>query len=129
MKTAVHILNRVPSKAIPKTPYELWVGRKSTLNYLHVWGCLAEAKNFNTQINKLDSKTISSNFIGYPKKSKGFRFCFHGQGFKIVETRHAVLLENEYFSRRIELKKLTSNEVSTPIMEYGVTQEVSCNGK
>ena len=97
------------------------MGRKPALNYLHVWGCLAEAKNFNTQINKLDSKTISSNFIGYPKKSKGFRFCFHGQGFKIVETRHAVFLENEYFSGRIELKKLTSNEVSTPMMEYGVT--------
>ena len=38
-----------------------------------------------------------------------------------------MLLENEYFSRRIELKKLTSNEVSTPMMEYGVTQEVSHN--
>lgn len=36
LKTAVHILNRVPSKVVPKTPYELWVDRKSTLNYLHV---------------------------------------------------------------------------------------------
>ena len=36
LKTVVHILNRVPSKVVPKTPYELWVGRKSTLNYLHV---------------------------------------------------------------------------------------------
>ena len=32
----VHILNRVPSKDVPKTPYELWVGRKPNLNYLHV---------------------------------------------------------------------------------------------
>ena len=38
LKTAVHILNRVPTKAAPKTHYELWVGRKSTLNYLHIWG-------------------------------------------------------------------------------------------
>ena len=36
LKTIVHILNRVPSKVVPKTPYELWVGRKLTLNYLHV---------------------------------------------------------------------------------------------
>ena len=49
LKTAIHILNRVPSKVVPKTPYELWVGRKPTLNYLHVWGCLAEAKIFNPQ--------------------------------------------------------------------------------
>lgn len=127
LKTAVHILNRAPSKVVPKTPYELWVGRKPTLNYLHVWGCPAEAKIFNPQIKKLDSKTISCNFIGYPERSKGFRFYCHGQGPKIVETRHAVFLENEYFSGRTELKKLTSNEVSTPMMEYGVTQEVSCN--
>ena len=64
LKTAVHILNRVPSKDVPKTPYELWVGRKLTLNYLHVWGCPVEAKIFNPQIKKLDSKTISCNFIG-----------------------------------------------------------------
>jgi transposase InsO family protein len=36
IKTAVHILNRVPSKSVPKTPYEMWIGRKPTLNYLHV---------------------------------------------------------------------------------------------
>jgi hypothetical protein len=47
LKTAIHILNRVPSKAIPKTPYELWTGTKPTLNYLHVWGCPAEANVFN----------------------------------------------------------------------------------
>ena len=50
LKTAIHILNRVPSKSVPKTPYELWTGRKSTLNYLHVWGCPAEAKVFNQNI-------------------------------------------------------------------------------
>ena len=36
-----------------------------------------------------------------------------------------MFLENEYFSGRTKLKKLTSNEVSTPMMEYRVTQEVS----
>ena len=91
------------------------------MNYLHVWGCPVETKFFNPQIKKLDSKTISCNFIGYPEISKGFRFYYHGHDPKIVETRHVVILENEYFNRRIELKKLTSNEVSTPMMEYGVT--------
>ena len=27
LKTAMYILNRVPSKAVPKTPFELWTGR------------------------------------------------------------------------------------------------------
>ncbi|KAJ9535612.1 hypothetical protein OSB04_un001252 [Centaurea solstitialis] len=45
LKTAVHILNRVPSKTIPKTPYEIWTGRKPSLRYMKVWGCPAEAKS------------------------------------------------------------------------------------
>jgi hypothetical protein len=50
LKTVVHILNRVPSKSVPKTSYKLWRGRKPTLNYLHVWGCSSEAKLFNPEL-------------------------------------------------------------------------------
>jgi len=28
LRTAMYVLNRVPIKAVPKTPYELWTGRK-----------------------------------------------------------------------------------------------------
>jgi hypothetical protein len=95
LKTVVHILNRVPSKSVAKTPYEMWTGRKPTLNYLHVWGCSTEAKLFNLSIGKLDFKTVSCHFIGYPDKSKGFRFYCSDRYIKIVETRHAVFLEDE----------------------------------
>ena len=37
-------------------------------------GCPDEAKVFNPNIEKLDSKTFSCHFIGYPDKSKGYRF-------------------------------------------------------
>jgi hypothetical protein len=37
LKITIYIPNRVPSKLLPKTPYELWTGRKPTLNYLHIW--------------------------------------------------------------------------------------------
>ena len=47
LKTVIHILNRVPSKSVPKIPYVLWTGRKPILNYLHEWCCPAEAKVFN----------------------------------------------------------------------------------
>ncbi|GKB87384.1 putative RNA-directed DNA polymerase [Tanacetum coccineum] len=43
LKMAVHILNIVPSKSVPKTPYEIWTGRKPSLRYLWAWGCPAEA--------------------------------------------------------------------------------------
>jgi hypothetical protein len=68
LKNFVHIPNRVPSKLVPKTPYELWTGRKPTFNYLHVWGYPAEAKVFNPIIGKLDPKTIRYHFIGYLDK-------------------------------------------------------------
>jgi hypothetical protein len=63
LKTAVHISNRVPSKSVPKTPYELWTGRKPSINYLHVWGCAAEVKLFNPSLGELDLKTESCYFI------------------------------------------------------------------
>jgi hypothetical protein len=32
LKTAAHIINRVPSKSVPKTTYELWTSRKPSIN-------------------------------------------------------------------------------------------------
>ena len=36
LKTAAYILNRVPTKAVAKTPYELWTGRKPSLKHFHI---------------------------------------------------------------------------------------------
>jgi len=44
LKTVVYILNRVPSKAVNKTPYELWIGKRSSIKHLHIWGCLIETR-------------------------------------------------------------------------------------
>ena len=89
LKIAIHILNREPSKSVPKTPYELWTGRVSSLNHLRVWGSPAEAKVFNLNIGKLDPKIVSCHFIGYIEKSKGFRFLLSRETYKVCgnETR------------------------------------------
>jgi hypothetical protein len=85
LKTVVHILNRVPSKSVPKTSYEC-AERKLSLRHLCVWGCHAEPKVFNLNIGKLDPKTISYHFIGYPDRSKGYRFYCPNNYVKIMET-------------------------------------------
>jgi hypothetical protein len=59
LKTVIHVLNRVPSKSVVKTPYELWAGRVSSLNHLREWGSPAKAKVFNLNIGKLHPKTVS----------------------------------------------------------------------
>jgi len=95
LKTAIHILNRVPSKSVRKTPYELWTGRKPSVNHLRVWGSPSEPKVYNPNIGKLDPKTVSCHFIGYPEKSKGYHFYYPGRHTKFVETRHASFLEDQ----------------------------------
>jgi hypothetical protein len=60
-----------------------------------VWGCPAEAKLFNSSIRKLNPKTVSCHFIGYPDKSKGFHFYCPDRYTKIVKMRRTVFLEDE----------------------------------
>ena len=67
IKTAVYILNKVPSKAVAKTPYELWTNKKPSIKYLHVWGCPTEARPYKPNEKKLDSKTVNCYFVGYSK--------------------------------------------------------------
>ncbi|CAA2987948.1 Retrovirus-related Pol poly from transposon TNT 1-94, partial [Olea europaea subsp. europaea] len=42
LKTATYILNRVPTKAVQKTPFELFKGWKPSLRHIRVWGCPSE---------------------------------------------------------------------------------------
>ena len=36
LKAVVYLLNRVPTKIAPKTPFELWTKRKPSLRHLHI---------------------------------------------------------------------------------------------
>ena len=64
LESAYYILNRVPSKSVAKTPYEIWMGRKPVLAYLRVWGCPAYVKRLLT--DKLGPRSDKCLFIGYP---------------------------------------------------------------
>ena len=54
LKTAAYIFNQVPSKFVPKTPYELWSQKKPSLRHFHVWGCKVEVRRYNPQSMKVD---------------------------------------------------------------------------
>ena len=85
LKTAMYLLNRVPSKAVPKTHFELWTNRTPNIRHLHVLGCQAEIRVYNPQEKKLDARTISGYFIGYPEKSKGYMFYCPNHSMRIVK--------------------------------------------
>lgn len=95
LKTAMYILNRVPSKSVPKTPFEHWIGRKPSLNHFRVWGCPAEVRLFNPSEKKIDPRTVRCYFIGYPEHSKGYRFYCNIGGSRIVESLTAKFLEHD----------------------------------
>ncbi|KAH7834402.1 hypothetical protein Vadar_015602 [Vaccinium darrowii] len=93
LKTAIYILNRVPSKAIAKTPYELWTEKKSSLRHFHVWGCPTEARPYRPNERKLDSRTVSCYFVGYSERSRGFKFYCPSTN-TIIETDNAKFIED-----------------------------------
>ena len=74
LKTAMYILNKVPSKAVPKTPFELWTGRKPSLRHIHIWGCPAEASLYNPHEKKLDSRMIYGYSLAIQINRKGIDF-------------------------------------------------------
>ncbi|RVW48989.1 Retrovirus-related Pol polyprotein from transposon TNT 1-94 [Vitis vinifera] len=93
LRTTTYILNQVPSKFVPKTPYELWSGKKPNLHHFHVWGCKAEVRPYNPQSKKLDPKTISGFFVGYCIGSRGSRFYCPSHTTRIIELDRVIYFE------------------------------------
>jgi hypothetical protein len=110
LKTSVYILNRVPTKDVPKMPFELWKGWKPSLRHMRVWGCPSEVRNYNPQEKKLDPRTISGYFIGYAERSKGYRFYCPSHSIGIVESRNAKFLENDLNSGSDQTMNIVSEK-------------------
>ena len=98
IKTAVYILNRVPTRAISKTTFEPFKGWKLSLRHICVWGCPSKVRIYNPQEKKLNPRTISGYFIGYAERSKGYRFYCPSHSTRIVESRKAKFLKNDLIS-------------------------------
>jgi transposase InsO family protein len=109
LKTAVYILNRVPSKAVTKTPYELWTGKKPSIRHMHVWGCPAEARPYKPHEGKLDARTVSCYFVGYAERSRGYKF-YNPISRTIFETGNARFLEDVEFGGGGSIRSVVFDE-------------------
>ena len=68
LETTAFTLNRVPSKSVEKTPYEMWTGNSPRLSFLKIWGCEAYVKHLTS--DKLHPKSTNANLwaiLGKPK--------------------------------------------------------------
>ena len=66
LETVVYILNRVPSKSIEVTQYEIWTNKKPYLSYMKIWGCPAYVKR--TISDKLEDRFDKCLFVHYKEK-------------------------------------------------------------
>ncbi|CAA0841985.1 Uncharacterized mitochondrial protein AtMg00820, partial [Striga hermonthica] len=102
LNTACHILNRVPLKHNEITPFESWKGRKPSLKYFRVWGCLAKVLVPEHKRKKLGPKTIDAVFLGYVETSYALRFLVVKSEIvgidvnTIVELRDATFFEDVF---------------------------------
>jgi hypothetical protein len=71
--TAVHLLNRAPTKCLQgKTPYEAWHDKTPAVGHLRTFGCVAYTKDL-TQLKKLDDRSRLGIFIDYADSAKAYR--------------------------------------------------------
>ena len=108
LETAIYLLNRVPSKSVSGTPYEIWRGKKPSLKYFKIWGCPAYVKrNFG---HKLDARADKYLFIGYPRDSIGYLF-YHPTEQKVFVSRHATFMEKEFILQKGSGRNIELGEV------------------
>jgi len=104
--TAAYILNRVPSKSVSSTPYELWNDVKPNLGYFHPWGCASYIHNTSHEYEKLGSRGKKCIFIWYSEHSKGFIFIGEKADGRVteIESRDVVFSE-KVFPKTGEVEK------------------------
>ena len=111
LEIAAFILNRAPSKAVEKTPYEIWTGKIPSLSFLKIQGCEAYVKR---QISdKIAPKSDKCLFMGYPKETKGYYF-YNAFENKVFVARNGVFLKREFISKGTSGSTVQLKEIQNP---------------
>jgi len=114
--TAAYVLIRVLRKSVPTTPYELWFGKKPSLDNLHPWGSAGYVHNPTYKHKKLGPRATKMVFIRYLAQSKGYvMYGEHPNGGMIEINSHNInFLEDEFptigeVRKDVELFELQQN--------------------
>ncbi|OMO94271.1 Reverse transcriptase, RNA-dependent DNA polymerase [Corchorus capsularis] len=117
--TSCHLVNRIPSKRIHTSTYEIWNGRQPNIKYFKVWGCIAYYRLPDSQREKLGSRGIKSVFVGYAQNSKAYRLL-DLESNVIVEYIHVEFFENTFVQDNvihdgINIPHSSENQSNVPI--------------
>nr|KAJ0194771.1 hypothetical protein LSAT_V11C700357350 [Lactuca sativa] len=90
--TACYVHNRITSRVILTSPYELWKARKPNIDYLKVWGYVAYYRTPDPKRTKLGAQANKSVVVD-PKMWNSLRTSFLGMMKTLVIQHLQVLLE------------------------------------
>ena len=119
--SAALILNRCPTKANDKTPYEMWKGMVPDLSFLWVWGCEAYVKIRSD--DKLAPRSDKCYFVGYPPATFGHYFYSPSEN-KVFVACKAVFLEKEFLAKGQSGRNFELSEVREPQTDEVMEEDV-----
>ena len=64
------------------------------MRHVNIWDFPVEVRIYNPQLKKLDPRTVSGYFIGYPTNSKGYKFYYPSHTLRIIEARNEKFIED-----------------------------------
>lgn len=114
--TAAYLQNRLPSRAVDRTPYELWTGYKPDLSMLRVFGSEAYVHIPDGKRNKFEPKAKKMIFLGYSANHKGYRLVDVTTD-QVTISRDVRFLEHGVGPRRLEEHRIENVTQSTKEIE------------
>ncbi|GJW85889.1 zf-CCHC domain-containing protein [Tanacetum coccineum] len=115
--TLTCILNRILIRPIlGKTPYEIFRGRKPSLEYFKVFGSKCFILNTKDYLTKFDPKSYEGVFLGYSQNSKAY----------IVLNKHTMKVEE---SLNVTFDKSPPPTKLSPLVDDDFSEEVKNNTK
>ena len=89
-----HVLNESPILAVKDmTPEEAWSGKKPSVEYFRIFGCVGHVHIPDVKRTKLDDKSVKCVLLGYSSESKAFRI--YDPAKKKIHISRDVIFEEE----------------------------------
>ncbi|RDX84611.1 hypothetical protein CR513_34313, partial [Mucuna pruriens] len=105
------IMHLVPTKAINKILYEIWIGKKPSIKHFYIWGCLAEPQPYRLHERKLNSRTVRCYFVGYTEHSRGYKF-YDPTSRSFFEMGNVIILKEVEFEKEENIINVVFEEES-----------------
>ncbi|KAJ0169549.1 hypothetical protein K1T71_014734 [Dendrolimus kikuchii] len=92
--TAVYLKNRSLATGLPqRTPYEVWMGRKSDVSHIRLFGSKVMVHIPKIKRTKWDKKAGKYILVGYSENIKGYRL-YNPETKKVITSRDVTVMED-----------------------------------